>query len=84
MKTDQKERLKLIVKNLKLLIESLEFEMFSDVDDCLPSNSENFDDEITGHPIESDFEEMFDDWEYDWSDTQMEYKKTNDTGGNQL
>lgn len=82
----EREKLKLIVRNLKLLVESLESEIFSDVDSYLPDKSENFDDEITGLPMDTseNFDEMYDDWEYDWSDTQLTYRDTNDDDGDGL
>lgn len=81
----EREKLKLIVRNLKLLVESLESEIFSDVDSYLPDKSENFDDEVTGLPMDSsEFDEMYDDWEYDWSDTQLTYRDTNDDDGDGL
>lgn len=82
----EKDKLKLIVRNLKLLVESLESEIFSDVDSYLPDKSENFDDEVTGLPMDTseNFDEMYDDWEYDWSDTQLTYRDTNDDDGDGL
>ncbi len=81
----ERDKLKLIVRNLKLLVESLESEIYSDVDSYLPDKSENFDDEITGLPMDSsEFDEMYDDWEYDWSDTQLTYRDTNDDDGDGL
>tara|TARA_B100002019_G_scaffold248377_1_gene227281 strand:+ start:141 stop:389 length:249 start_codon:yes stop_codon:yes gene_type:complete len=81
----ERDKLKLIVRNLKLLVESLESEIFSDVDSYLPDKSENFDDEVTGLPMDSnEFDEMYDDWEYDWSDTQLTYRDTNDDDGDGL
>lgn len=82
----EKDKLKLIVRNLKLLVESLESEIFSDVDSYLPDKSENFDDEVVGLPMDTseNFDEMYDDWEYDWSDTQLTYRDTNDDDGDGL
>lgn len=84
----ERDKLKLIVRNLKLLVESLESEIYSDVDSYLPDKSENFDDEVTGLPMNpsENFDEMFDDsdWEYDWSDTQLTYRDTNDDDGDGL
>jgi len=82
----EREKLKLIVRNLKLLVESLESEIFSDVDSYLPDKSENFDDEVTGLPMDSseNFDEMYDDWEYDWSDNELTYRDTNDDDGDGL
>ena len=80
------DKLKLIVRNLKLLVESLESEIYSDVDSYLSDKSENFDDEVTGLPMDTseNFDEMYDDWEYDWSDTQLTYRDTNDDDGDGL
>ena len=84
----ERDKLKLIVRNLKLLVESLESEIFSDVDSYLQDKSENFDDEVTGLPMDSseNFDEMYDEefWEYDWSDTQLTYRDTNDDDGDGL
>lgn len=82
----ERDKLKLIVRNLKLLVESLESEIFSDVDSYLPDKSENFDDEVSGLPMDTseNFDEMYDDWEYDWSDTQLTYSDTNDDDGDGL
>ncbi len=82
----ERDKLKLIVRNLKLLVESLESEIFSDVDSYLQDKSENFDDEVTGLPMDSseNFDEMYDDWEYDWSDNELTYKDTNDDDGDGL
>lgn len=82
----ERDKLKLIVKNLKLLVESLESEIYSDIDSYLPDKSENFDDEITGLPMDTseNFDEMYDDWEYDWSDNELTYKDTNDDDGDGL
>ena len=82
----ERDKLKLIVRNLKLLVESLESEIYSDIDSYLPDKSENFDDEITGLPMDTseNFDEMYDDWEYDWSDNELTYKDTNDDDGDGL
>lgn len=82
----ERDKLKLIVRNLKLLVESLESEIYSDIDSYLPNKSENFDDEITGLPMDTseNFDEMYDDWEYDWSDNELTYKDTNDDDGDGL
>ena len=48
-----RERLKLIVRNLKLLVDALESEVYSDVDAY--SNSKAFSSKIT------DYDEVFDD-----------------------
>ena len=34
--------------------------------------------------ISENFDEMYDDWEYDWSDTQLTYRDTNDDDGDGL
>lgn len=82
----ERDKLKLIVRNLKLLVESLESEIYSDVDSYLSDKSENFDDEVSGLPMDTseNFDEMYDDWEYDWSDTQLTYRDTNDDDGDGL
>ena len=82
----ERDKLKLIVRNLKLLVESLESEIYSDVDSYLSDKSENFDDEVSGLPMDTseNFDEMYDDWEYDWSDTQLTYSDTNDDDGDGL
>ena len=49
----KKERLKLIVRNMKLLLDSLESEVFSDVDAY--NNSKAFSSQI------ADYDEVFDD-----------------------
>ena len=56
-----RERLKLIVRNLKLLVDSLESEVYSDVDAY--SNSKAFSPKI------ADYDEVFDDDDgyADWS-----------------
>ena len=54
MDTLQKERLKLIVRNLKLLVDSLESEVYSDVN-AYNNNSKAFAGKIT------DYDEVFDD-----------------------
>ena len=82
----ERDKLKLIVRNLKLLVESLESEIYSDVDSYLSDKSENFDDEVTGLPMDTseNFDEMYDDWEYDWSDNELTYRDTNDDDGDGL
>tara|TARA_B100000035_G_scaffold214196_1_gene183544 strand:- start:682 stop:852 length:171 start_codon:yes stop_codon:yes gene_type:complete len=52
----ERERLKLIVRNLKLLVEALESEVFSDVD---AYKAENFDDPSSNYII--DYDEVFED-----------------------
>ena len=82
----ERDKLKLIVRNLKLLVESLESEIYSDIDSYLSDKSENFDDEVTGLPMDTseNFDEMYDDWEYDWSDNELTYRDTNDDDGDGL
>ena len=53
-----RDKLKLIVRNLKLLVESLESEVFSDVD-SYTTKQENFDDPATNYI--TDYDEVFDD-----------------------
>jgi len=53
-----RDKLKLIVRNLKLLVESLESEVFSDVD-SYTTKQENFDDPSTNYI--TDYDEVFDD-----------------------
>ena len=53
--TMEKEKLKLIVRNLELLVESLKSEVYSDATSYIPSKGE---DRIT--PL-SDYDEVFDD-----------------------
>ena len=52
----ERERLKLIVRNLKLLVEALESEVFSDVD---AYKAENFDDPAANYITDCD--EVFND-----------------------
>ena len=52
----EKERLKLIVRDLKLLVEALESEVYSDVD---AYKAENFDDPTANYI--TDYDEVFDD-----------------------
>ena len=60
----------------------MESEIYSDTDRYLTNKYENFDDRITGLPTDfDDCDEMYDDWEYDWSDNQLTYKDTNDDDG---
>jgi hypothetical protein len=54
----EKDKLKLIVKNLKLLVESLESEVYSDVD-AYQSKQENFDDPANYYL--TDYDEVFND-----------------------
>ena len=54
----ERERLKLIVRNLKLLVEALESGVFSDVD-AYKTKQENFDDPAANYI--TDYDEVFDD-----------------------
>ena len=54
----EKDKLKLIVKNLKLLVESLESEVYSEVD-VYQSKQENFDDPVNYYL--TDYDEVFND-----------------------
>jgi hypothetical protein len=55
-----REKLKLIVRNLKSLVDVLESEVYSDVD-AYNTKQENFDDPASYyHPI-SDYDEVFND-----------------------
>ena len=54
----EKDKLKLIVKNLKLLVESLESEVYSEVD-IYQSKQENFDDPVNYYL--TDYDEVFND-----------------------
>jgi|TARA_R100001480_G_scaffold49870_2_gene62966 hypothetical protein len=54
----ERERLKLIVRNLKLLVDALESEVFSDVD-AYTTKQENFDDPSANYI--TDYDEVFDD-----------------------
>ena len=51
----KKERLKLIVRNMKLLLDSLESEVFSDVDAYRYENYKEM------NPTINDYDEVFDD-----------------------
>ncbi len=53
-----KEKLKLIVRNLKLLVESLEAEVYSNTD-AYTSTQENFDDPSINYIL--DYDEVFED-----------------------
>ena len=53
-----RERLKLIVRNLKLLVESLESEVFSDPS-AYTDKQENFDDPASNYI--TDYDEIFED-----------------------
>ena len=52
----ERDKLKLIVKNLELLVESLKAEVYSDTQSYIPQKD---DDRIT--PFISDYDESFDD-----------------------
>jgi hypothetical protein len=53
-----RDKLKLIVRNLKLLVESLESEVFSDID-SYTTKQENFNDSTINYI--TDYDEVFDD-----------------------
>ncbi len=53
-----KDKLKLIVNNLKLLVDALESEVYSDVD-VYTTKQENFDDPSTNYIL--DYDEVFED-----------------------
>ncbi len=57
----KKERLKLIVRNMKLLLDSLESEVFSDVDAYRYENYKEM------NPTINDYDEVFDD-DDGWTD----------------
>ena len=57
----KKERLKLIVRNMKLLLDSLESEVFSDVDAYRYENYKEL------NPTINDYDEVFDD-DDGWTD----------------
>ena len=67
-----KERLKLIVRNLELLVDGLKSEVYSDVD-AYTNKSENFDDPIE---YQADYDEIFndDDGYPDWGFMQQTVK----------
>jgi hypothetical protein len=54
----ERDKLKLIVKNLKLLVDALESEVYSDTD-SYTSKQENFDDPTTNYIL--DYDEVFED-----------------------
>jgi hypothetical protein len=54
----ERDKLKLIVRNLKLLVEALESEVYSDVD-AYKTKQENFDDPAANYI--TDYDEVFDD-----------------------
>tara|TARA_B100001094_G_C17575608_1_gene504963 strand:+ start:391 stop:573 length:183 start_codon:yes stop_codon:yes gene_type:complete len=53
-----KEKLKLIVSNLKSLVENLESELYSDVD-AYATTQENFDDPVSYYLPISDYDEVY-------------------------
>ena len=56
----EKDKLKLIVRNLELLIDALKSEVYSDRESCV-SKQENFDDPVNNYIM--DYDEVFeDDW----------------------
>ena len=55
----ERDKLKLIVRNLKLLVEALESEVYSDVD-AYQSKQENFDDPAHYYQL-ADYDEVFED-----------------------
>ena len=54
----ERDKLKLIVKNLKLLVDALESEVYSDTNSYV-TNQENFDDSSTNYIL--DYDEVFED-----------------------
>ena len=54
----EKERLKLIVRNLELLVDSLKAEVYSDID-VYSTKQENFDDPSSDYIL--DYDEVFED-----------------------
>ena len=54
----ERDKLKLIVKNLKLLVDALESEVYSDTN-SYTTNQENFDDSPTNYIL--DYDEVFED-----------------------
>lgn len=85
MERDQKERLKLIIKNLKLLIDSLESEIYSDTSSYLGSKVENYDDPSYYYDKDLEFDEVYDDYiDYGSSDMNNRYRITNDDDGDGL
>ena len=81
----ERDKLKLIVKNLKLLVEALESEVYSDPG-AYTDKRENFDDPIP-YPV-ADYDEVFnDDDDYDDSVTNRinnSYRLVNDDDGDGL
>jgi len=56
----EKDKLKLIVRNLELLVESLKSEVYSDVN-AYQTKQENFDDPASYYAQISDYDEIFND-----------------------
>ena len=54
----ERDKLKLIVKNLRLLVDALESEVYSDTD-AYTSKQENFDDPAANYIL--DYDEVFED-----------------------
>ena len=54
----ERDKLKLIVRNLKLLVEALESEVYSDID-AYTTKQENFDDPAENYI--TDYDEVYDD-----------------------
>ena len=54
----ERDKLKLIVKNLKLLVDALESEVYSDTD-LYTTKQENFDDPTSNYIL--DYDEVFED-----------------------
>ena len=54
----ERDKLKLIVKNLKLLVDALESEVYSDTNSYV-TNQENFDDSSANYIL--DYDEVFED-----------------------
>jgi len=81
----ERDKLKLIVRNLKLLVEALESEVYSDPG-AYTDKRENFDDPIP-YPV-ADYDEVFnDDDDYDDSVTNRinnSYRLVNDDDGDGL
>jgi len=81
----ERDKLKLIVRNLKLLVEALESEVYSDPG-AYTDKRENFDDPIP-YPV-ADYDEVFnDDDDYDDSATNRinnSYRLVNDDDGDGL
>lgn len=80
----EKERLKLIVRNLELLVDSLKAEVYSDPSAYMDKR-ENFDDP----PHYGDYDEVFNDDNDDYDDSvtnriNNSYRLTNDDDGDGL